>query len=157
MNTNPTIEELEAQLKAARRAEADKAKAEMEAHRPVYRFTVEPASSAYHEERIYDPSIKLYSISGTCINADEVREAGYPDHVLRGGGMVYYYNTASNCIIGGVGGGTIYIGAGWNAEDRDSDIEAMAKVSAFIAEHPEGGDITDIVNEHRERIGYARM
>lgn len=148
-----SIEEMRAQLHAAeqelKQREADERKAEMAATPIVWRFTIKPATNRSFQE-MYDDSCLLYRLNGEITNRDEAKAAGHPDHDLRAGGMDYIFNTLSGKIVTGVGGGTIWVGHGWGNDKRaDSARATMEAISQFIADNPEGGDITGIVEQHR--------
>lgn len=147
--TNRPIEEIEAELRAARQAEADRVAAENAKYAPIYKYTIEPHDDQF--DRIFDDTIKLYRISGICTNRDEAEAHG---HRPFAGSMNYAYNTVTKKIIMAVGGGTIFISNSYYSKE-DFATEAMTKVSEFVAANPDGGDITSIVVSHRKAIEAA--
>jgi hypothetical protein len=150
---NKSIEEMRAELRVAeqelKQREADERQAKMDATQIIMRFTIEPTTRRSFQE-MYDDSCLLYRLNGEITNLDEAKAAGHSDHNLRAGGMDYIFNKLSGRIVTGVGGGTIWVGGGWGDKNADSARFTMIQISAFIVEHPEGGDITDIVEQHRK-------
>lgn len=147
-----TIEELEAQLAEAKRAKAAEANTKRESCPPQWVFTVEPVERS-HEE-MFDPTCRFYKLSGEVANEEQARAAGWDEHSLRGGGMVYAYNTQTERIICATGGGMIYVSKSYKDKDDDSHLRTMEKLGAFIGQHPEGGNVTAIVAEHRRLKGF---
>lgn len=149
-----SIEEMRAELHEAeqllKQREADERKAKMAATPVVMRFTITPAINRSFQE-MYDTSCLLYRLDGTITNLNEAKAAGHPEHNLRAGGMDYIFNKLSGKIVTGVGGGTIWVGGGWRDEENASAHAAIYEISKFIVAHPEGGDITDIVENHRRK------
>lgn len=147
-----SIEELRKELRAAEQSlkqrEIDERQAKMDATPVVRRFVIKPTEDQWHE--MYDDSCKLYKLAAEITNRDEAIAAGHADHDLRAGGMTYIFNTLSGRIVTETGGGTIWVGAGWGGKTRESARVAMEAISKFIVEHPNGGDITDIVEQHRK-------
>ena len=146
-----SVEQLRAELKRAEEAEKQKQEERAKACPPIWRFTITPDNSKF--DRIYDDTCRLYRLSGVITNKEETEAAG--NHIFSGseGGMSYVFNSLSGKIVMGVGGGRIFVsGRTWNPnpDEDNSAVETFEKISAFIRENPEGGDITDIVNEHRE-------
>lgn len=144
-----SIEEIRAELREAEALDAEARKAKRESTPVVRRFTIKPHEPRHFVEEMYDSDCLLYMIKAEVVNLEEAKTAGHPEHDLRAGGMVYVYNTMTGKIVCGVGGGTIWISQSLNGENKRSAFMAMGKIGEFLGEHPEGGDITDIVNEHR--------
>lgn len=139
--------ELRVELRAAELREADEKRVKLESTPVVRRYTIEPASARWHE--VYDSSCLLYELKAEIANLDEAREAGHPAHDLRAGGMTYVFNTCSGKIVMGVGGGTIWISTGLGGEHKDAAHNAMSQISQSLISHPEGGDITRIVENFK--------
>lgn len=147
-----SVEEMRAELREAEQVleqrEKAELKAKLEATPIIYKFTVSKADNRRRE--IYDTSCLFYEIKAEITNRDEAKAAGHPEHCMRVGGMTYAFNALSGRIVCEVGGGTIWIGSGWGSDEQyDSAQRAMVKVSQFIVDNPDGGDITDIVEAHR--------
>jgi hypothetical protein len=152
-----SIEELEAELAEARKAEELAARARRDAVKPKWKFTLTPQPAPMDGwDPVFDPTVTAYKLSGEVTNADEVLAAGHSDWAIRGGAMRYLYNTGTERLIGPVGGGTIYLTLSWSTtkrRERAALETAVAAISRFLAEHPEGGDITEIVQAFREVSG----
>lgn len=146
------IEDIEAELREARARQDEERKRIREATPVVRRFAILPYTPRRYDDDLYDDSCRLYEIKAEIVNAEEAKAAGHPEHALRAGGMVYIFNTLSGRIVYSTGGGTVWIGSGWNEKNRESANRTMTKISEFLVEHPAGGDITEIVNEHRNSI-----
>src|SRR5262245_23848950 len=97
--TNDRIEELEAQLKAAKEVQRRERDELRRSVTPRMVYTIEPATKVY--DRIYDPAVVMYRLEGTCTNVAECEAAG---HVISTGGMNYLYNTATSRLVMAVGG-----------------------------------------------------
>ena len=142
-------EELRAELKLIEQEEAAEKAARKTATPVIRKFTIMPAKRQW--TTMYDPTCVLYELAAEVMNADEAKAAGHYEHDLRGGGMTYVFNTCTNRIVCGTGGGTIWVGGGFAGQNDDSAAWAMMLISDFIIAHPEGGDITAIVEAHKER------
>jgi hypothetical protein len=152
------IARLEAQLRDLR-AEKEAATAAQRDLTPIiWQYTIRPVDESERRyDEVYDDTCALYKIEGRVLNEDEARAAGHPDHAMRGGGMTYLFNKSTGKIVMATGGGTIYVARSWSskAAGDESHIVAFNKINAFLADHPEGGDITEIVEEHRAtRVDY---
>jgi len=159
-----STEEAEAILARARERD-NQARAARKAATPiVWKFTFEPSRRTF-EHKVYAAHHRIYELKGEVVNAAEAKAAGHPDHAVRGGGMEYLVCTASYVpcynpphVVCAVGGGTIFVGEKWKTfqpgeQIDNSDEVAMHEIDAFLADNPEGGDITDIVMRHRQRRG----
>lgn len=131
-----TIAELEAELTAARRAEEIAREARRKATKRQWKYTVAPITDSWH--RIYDDQVTLYRVIGEVVNRDECAAVGYSDQAL-GGSMSYLYNSATQCVICSVGGGSIFI-----PEGNAATFRALGK---FLASNPTGGDVTKIISK----------
>jgi hypothetical protein len=149
-----SIDELRTELRVAeqdlKQREADERQVKLDETPIVRRFTIKPTADRWHE--MYDDSCKLYELAAEITNIEQAKEAGHPGHDLRAGGMTYVFNPLSGRIVTGTGGGTIWVGAGWQTKNTESAHTTMEAISKFIVEHPEGGDITDIVEQHRKAV-----
>ena len=137
-----------AELKAAEAEEAAERKAQREAVKISYRYDILPAMHN-RWDRIYDSTCTLYKLARTTVNADEAKAAGHPEYDLRDGYAIYLYNKANHRIVCSVGGGTMYISSRLGSPDDAADIIAFSEIGMFLADHPEGGDITGIVERYR--------
>ena len=140
MSESYTVAELESMLAEARRVEQAAAKARREAVVPEYRFTVEPASDNW--DRLHDNTCRFYRLIGEITNEEALREVGAM--VPQGGAMKYVYNSGTGKIVCAVGGGT-----SWPLTD-----EGWGLIGDLIAVNPNGGDVTWIVNQFRDRRPY---
>lgn len=141
------IKALEAQLKAARELEKAEHDARRRSVRPTYRFTFTPVEDAFYGVR--DGSgVTIYRLNCTCDNAEECKQVGRDPFT---GGMDYYVNTSlqPHRIVCSTGGGNIYIETGRWARKPENRAKAERQISGleqFITEHPEGGDVTTIID-----------
>jgi hypothetical protein len=142
-------EELRAELKLIEQEEAADKAARLAATPVTMKFTIMPAKDRW--TKMYDSTCVLYELNGQVTNADEAKAAGHYEHELRGGGMTYVFNTGTGRIVCGTGGGTIWVGGGFAGQSDESAAWTMIQISAFIVQHPEGGDITAIVETHRKK------
>lgn len=154
MNLN--IAELEAQLAAARKEEDLRKQALRDSVKPVWRYTIErlPTTTDVFDA-IYDDTIVAYKLSGEVLNREELIAAGHPETFYRAGSMRYLYNTVTTRLIAGVGGGTIFLSTSGFKRESAKIQRAADQVGAFLADHPEGGDITEIIAKLREENAPA--
>lgn len=141
-----SIEEIEAELREAKRQQKLAQEQLAATVPPKYVFTVEPVKNPNSWDRLFDDTMKLYVISGTCVNREESATAG--NYVAPDGSMRYVYNTRTYKLVCSVGGGTSYVSR-WHFDGTDYEAETMQKISDFLLHQPEGGDITDIIEAHR--------
>ena len=139
-----TVDQLREELKAAEQAEAAERNALHASIKPVWQYTVEPSSSKGYSE-IWDDTIVFFTLAGRIVNEDELRPIGWSDSELRHGSMNYMFNTGTGKLVCSFGGGTIYISS-WDSRNRSAERAAIEQLSKFIVDHPEGGDVTAIVN-----------
>jgi hypothetical protein len=126
----------------------------------VFTYSILPTrQSGVRYHKLYDDSIQLYEFRRHCMNKEEAKAAGHSTHEYQEGGATWLYNTLSEKIICSVGGGTMFISADWFARQREDkhqlDDIAFEAIGAFLSEHPEGGDITEIVTSYR--VKYAAL
>jgi hypothetical protein len=145
------IEDIEAELRQARAARDAEQKAKREATPVLRRFTILPATPRGFSEEMFDDSCMLYELRSEVTNKEEAKAAGHPEHDFREGGATYVFNKLSGKIVCMTGGGMVWISSGWKEDHKESAQHAMPKISALIVNNPRGGDITDIVSEHRDR------
>lgn len=145
-----TKQELQAQLRALEAIEEAERKARIKAAPIVMKFTITPTTDRWHE--VYDDSCLLYELEGKVANREQAKEAGHNDIDLRDGAMTYLFNKATGKIVTAIGGGTIWISSGWQIKNPESAQWAMARIGHYLVNHPEGGDITDIVETHRRNV-----
>lgn len=124
MNHRP-IEEIKAELAAALNAEAEKTKGVT----PKYLFTLSPTAP---DPKLYDSSCIGYTLTRNCLNREYFSNA-------RGGvrRANYLFNTLSGSIVRVISQGSIF----------PEKLEIISKLSKFIRENPEGGDVTSIMEE----------
>lgn len=138
--THRPIAEIEAELKAARKAEdaarAEKAKEIV----PKYIFTITPSETNNSYQRVYDKSCLVYTIAGEVTNPEELRAIGRTPFQ---GSMRYVFNTLSGMFVMSVGGGSSFV----------SDPGAFEELSEYVLRHPNGGDVTDIISAYRGNRG----
>jgi hypothetical protein len=145
------IEQLRAELNEAIRAE-DVAQQERRASVPIeFSYWVRPADGHRHFGKIYDSSCVLYRIGRTCLNRDEAKAVGHPEHEMSEGAMDYIYNRLTDKIVCSVGGGTTYIGT-WGKQHEDAEVAAIERISDLIKYQPEGGDITAIIEDFKMNL-----
>ena len=128
------IASLTSRLMELKREEDAEKQALRDSVKPIMKYTVTPTPVKGSWDFIGDEMCVFYTIDGQCTNLDEVKAVG--GQVPHSGSMRYLYNLATSRLVCTTGGGSIHLSA---------TLEAYAQVSAFISEHPEGGDITDIV------------
>lgn len=151
-----TAAELRAELREAEQREAAYRIAQQKKTPIIRKFTISKIDNNKWRREIFDTSCLFYEIKAEVTNRDEAKAAGHPDHEFQCGGMVYVFNILSGRIVCDTGGGTIWISSGWCGEHYNSAHRAMVAISKFIVDHPDGGDITDIVQAHRENIRDKR-
>jgi len=140
-----SVEELRRQLREAEALEAQ-AREERRRQTPVrYQYFIALASRRNSFDRLYDDTIVQYHIERVILNKAEAEAAGHQDWELRADGINYLFNKGTGKIICTLGGGTSYISERWNGENDGADVEAFEAISQFLDEHPNGGDITPIV------------
>lgn len=150
MMTDYSIAQLESMLRKARQREAD-AKDIKKAETPIiWQFTIELNDDKW--DTLWDKDSCFYKIRGRVLNEEEAKAVGH--HVGFTGDMKYVYNMLNHKIVCAVGGGTSFINGGHNGEDASAR-QAFDELNEFLIENPEGGDITHIVNAHKQRMGYG--
>ncbi len=132
-----TVKELEAQLAEARALEEEERSRLAALVKPVWKFYLQKYTPKGYDV-VYDDTCTLYTMAGELQNETELKEVGHYVHSTRGS-MQYIYNELSAHFVMAVGGGTIYT----------SEQGAWDELSEFITEHPEGGEVTEIVNKYR--------
>ena len=143
MNPEDRIAALKAELKTIEHERKVEEQRQRELWPPVYKYTItpiSPAKSTYYQ--VYDDQVTLYELAGVCVNKEQCERLGH--HRPFEGGMVYCFNEATGMVIMGVGGGSIHVGG------KTAHL-AFADISRFIRDNEDGGDITQIVNRHKER------
>jgi hypothetical protein len=144
------IADLEGQLKLIRQRREDALKVLRESVVPVYQYEIR-LDQRDHGDKIWDQSVKMYRLTGVCLNQEEVDAVGGKTFT---GGMSYLFNTATGRIIMPTGGGSIFIKAsGWyrSPNEVDDTDQAYSELSAFLVSHPEGGEVTHLVEAHQAR------
>lgn len=130
------IRDTEAHLAVLRAKERDEQEEVRKAVQPRYLFTLMPVIEKSSWERIYDPMCKLYKLSGSVLNGHELKAVG---KVPFEGSMNYLWNGATYSFVTAVGGGSSFI----------KEQETFDMLSAFVLKHPEGGDVTELVEQER--------
>ena len=128
------IEKLRAQLAAAEAVEAAQKEERRKNAKAIFRYSVLPVTLA-RWNFIFDESCLFYRVTRECQNSAEMKAAGQFESHYQNGGMNYYYNSATKKLIASTGGGFILF----------EDLDKWSAISAFIAENPQGGDITHIL------------
>ena len=148
--TTPTTDQLRAMLREAEAAERKAAEDAKAAFVPVFTFTLTPDARQGGFDRLFEGSgCTYYRLHGTLVNADEAKAVG---STVEGGGASYLYNELNNRFVGIMGGGRLWLSNGAFAEDED----AWKALSGYIKDNPEGGDVTNLVNDFRARIARAK-
>lgn len=156
--THRPIAEIEAELAAAKAAITTARAAEREAVVPQFTYQLERlAHFKTFGQPIWDDSIAVYKLSATCLNVAECQAVGRAERDYAEGSMKYLFNKLSGKLICTEGGGTMHISnKGFGSDDPDETyLLARTRIETFIAEHPEGGDVTWIVQENRIRRGLT--
>lgn len=136
-NKGRSVREIMEELREAEAREAREKKERADSVKPDVTVEIRPADpSAYAWREIYDDAVTLWTVSATLLNEDELKAVGKEHRV---GSMTYYFNTATARLITSVGGGYVYL---------KKSPEQWKEVSDFIVTHPEGGDITLIVEKY---------
>jgi hypothetical protein len=130
------IERLRVELRAAEVAEAAQKEERRKNAKAIFRFSVQPVILK-RWDYVFDESCSIYRIIRECENPAEMKAAGQFESYYQNGGMNYYYNSATKKLIASVGGGYVFL--------ENNTPAKWAAVSAFIAENPQGGDITHIL------------
>lgn len=140
------VDEIKAELAEAERALQEQRQQRLEATPIIMRYTVERDTQPYTVNRLYDEAVVAYSVSGEVVNSDEAAAAG---HSLdrKGGSMTWLFNTLSGRIICSTGGGSVFFG--FPGDKSIAQLDAIEELSAFIAESPQGGDITSIIEKYQ--------
>jgi hypothetical protein len=91
------------------------------------------------------------------LNRAELTEAGWSDRDLGDGQMKYLFNTLSKRLVMHVGGGQVYFSEPWPGQRTDEEgmrafHETLDELSDFLANNPEGGDVTEIINWFRNAV-----
>lgn len=154
-----TVEEIELELAEAQRAEDAERKRIRDAVKVNRVYTIrreKPRHDGFDD--IFDDTIVAYMLTSTVVNREECEAVGRSSWELQNGGMRYLYNTGTHRLIGATGGGTIYLSLPYfGTQHRRSGAakleRAVAAISAFLAEYPDGGDISDIIIAFRQAIG----
>jgi hypothetical protein len=132
-----SVEEIEAELRAARMKERLELEEKQKAVKPIYTFTLIQSTLGYDTKEVFDSSCVLYILSGTVTNKEELIAV---HKIPFEGSMRYLFNTLSGKFVMAVSGGSIFI----------SDPLCFTQLSKFVQEYPGGGDVTTIVNLYRE-------
>jgi hypothetical protein len=143
------VAKLERQLSELRAEKAEADKARREAVPVIMQYTISKLHPEDREYRdVYDDTARLYKLEGRVVNKEEAEAVGHRPFT---GAMVYVYSTVTKKIIMATSGGTIFISAGWTHRGPSlaAATAAFEEVNAFLAENPDGGDITEIVTRFK--------
>lgn len=148
-----SVAELEAALRSAKqRDEADR-KARLESVTPVYQFTLEPVAVQHFGEEIWDDTLCGYRLTGTVLNRDEMEAAGHGR--VHEGGMTYLFNWNTEKFVMTLGGGSTFLSTRGTFAGPDKVEHAHAtldRLARFVVANPKGGDVTEIVENHRSYV-----
>ncbi len=139
-----TVAQLRAALRLAEIVEENERQAVRDRIKPKHSFSIKPVVVQRHtgfHDRILDPTIRIYTLTGVITNLQECEAAGH--QFLRNGSMSYLFNTGTGKIVMAHGSGTLYI--------DESDTETWKRLNKFISENPNGGDITDLMKHRKNR------
>jgi hypothetical protein len=151
-----SVEEIQAELREAEAAAKAAAEAKRKAVTPVWEYTIRPSERALTQafgEPYWDDTIVAYYLNGRVVNEEECKAAGWSDTMISTGGMDYLFNTGTGKLIGGTGGGRVYLSAPWGKNQKAAKAalaEAVREINAFLTAFPQGGDITDIIVRFRK-------
>lgn len=147
------VAELEAQIRAIRNEQKAELAERQKSVTPVWRFTILPNEDRSFD-KIWDKSVVLYQLRGEVVNRDECEAVGH-DVRQMSGSMNYLFNTLSGRLVMSTGGGNVYLSdKTWSLRSDKEAVQrsfekAVTAIESFLAEHPEGGDITEIISQHR--------
>lgn len=134
------------------RNEAER-KARREACPRQWRFYMTLINDNWNEVRQISGVVQL-ALRGEITNKEACKAAGYSNDELRGGSMVYLFNTCNGRFVGALGGGNVYIKGSASGrdqaashptytaiEERYGHLQAAYGDEAFLQQL----DITDII------------
>jgi hypothetical protein len=136
-----TVEQIRAELREAEAREAAEREAERERVPVIWQYTLSPLEPDPNWNPRFDPTCSLSRRDGAVTNRAEAEAAGHSTYRMDGGGMVYVFNNGTGRFVTSTGGGRIYT----------SDPLAFEALSQYLLDHPEGGDVTPIIEEARAR------
>ena len=152
------LQEEEKALKAQEQRELDAKRASVQRK---YRFMLTPLDKPFNDgyNKVMDPSITAWHLSGKVLNEEECLAAGHSrDEVVGTKGMTYLFNTLSGKFVMATGGGTHFVDANpWHSngdpvkkQEKIADGDAaFSLLGDFIKDNPKGGDVTHIVAAQR--------
>jgi hypothetical protein len=135
--SDKSIEELRAELRAAELREAAVRREAAAKIKPVYSYTLEPVTD--HFDRALIDNCRIYKFSGNVLNDAELLAVGRRPFQL---GSRYLFSEELVRFVMCTGGGSF--------NEAMHSNECWAELSAFVVEHPEGGDVTDIVRKYEK-------
>lgn len=145
MTYEEEIAKHEEAIAALVKARDEEMKAKRDAVKPRYTFTLTKCTDPYRKSG--DPTCVWYRLTGTVDNAAELNDVGIRPFV---GGMDYLFNTVSERFIIDGGSGSIFLR--FIGDYRgEKDTEAFDELAAYLAENPEGGVVTEIVEHYRSK------
>jgi hypothetical protein len=132
-----TVKELELELREARALEDEERRERAKATKAVYQFTLKRVRDEAAWHPVYDDFCLLYRLTGKVLNVAELKSVG---KIPFEGSMLYLFNGATGRFAAAISGGSIFT----------SDPNAFEDLSTFVADHAEGGDVTEIIERYRE-------
>jgi len=129
-----SIEEIKAEFMLAMEEERERKAAAAKLVNPIYKFTLLPYTDKWY--KVFDPSCKLYALEGEVTNKEELHAVGKTPFE---GSMVYAFNSLSGYLVMAVGGGSSFT----------ENPRCFVRLSHFIQDNPEGGDVSNFVNFYR--------
>lgn len=148
------ITALEQQIKKLKEQDKQERIARLEATPKIMRYSIAVADDKW--DKILDPECITYRVTGEVANRVEALAAGH-NLDRDSGGMNYLFNKATGRFVMAMGGGTIYVGTFGSDIPTVETTRVMGQLAEFVLKHPEGGDITDIVVEHRRLRDLERQ
>lgn len=139
------IADLEKRLASLRERQRRDRQARLDSVKKRYKFSIERVEDSHRNQRpLMDPSIVQYALHGRIVNKPELEAAGHSvdSRMMSEGYMVYLYNTLSGRFVTALGGGHVWLRTGDWGDTPDPE---WAEVEQLVRDHPDGGDITEIV------------
>jgi hypothetical protein len=138
---NLKIAELNQELVELKKEKEQLEEARKKETKPIFNWTITPVQLRKNDtfEFIFDETVVMYKIVSTCINIDEVKDAGWPSWDWLGGSMNYLFNKLTGLLITSIDGGTAILMGG--------DTKRWGNVSTFLVNNPLGGDITKLMEK----------
>jgi len=139
MSSAQQIEELEAQITALRQQQRDDEKAALAAFVPVYVYDIAPSPT--YGDRYLHGGYVVYRVAATVTNADAAPAGWRP---FEGSGA-YLYNAHACHFVQALSGNMHLPSPGFGQRGPLDWSQVYGELAAYLREHPDGGDVTDIV------------